>query len=134
MDIEAVAERVSEVLDARLGDDLYAVGWYDGSSDRRTDVAYMNDRFTDAVSPGADAHAVLDDALLGRLGKVTHSMLDESAVASSTIYQSFVDVHVHFGDDCGVVVALDRDADVSTADVVETARAQAAGESAGTAR
>ncbi|MGB9963939.1 hypothetical protein [Halobacterium sp. CBA1126] len=122
MDIESSAKRIRETLGAQLGDDLYAVGWYDRDGDPRTGVAYMNDRFTESVSADGDAHTILDDALLGRFGPSTHGMLGEPAVASSTIYERFVDVHVYFGGDRGVVVALNRDADASTDRIVETAR------------
>lgn len=120
MDIASEAESVRDALADSMGEDLYAVGWYDSDREPRTGAVYMNEEFTASVSADADEHDVLDDALLGRVGATTHDMLDEERVASTNVYGTFLDLHVHLDEYQGVVVAVARDRDVRLADVITT--------------
>jgi hypothetical protein len=99
---------LGEALFDELGDELYAVGWYDSSEEPRTGAVYLNDAFREAVSADGDEHTILNDALLSRIGRSSHEMLDEQLVASTNIFESLVDIHVHVGEERRIVVAIDR--------------------------
>ena len=123
MGIETQAERVRDDLDDLLGDGLYAVGWYDSDQEPRTEAVFMNEEFAESVSPGADEHTVLDDALLGRFGVESHEMMDEDRVASVNIYETFLDLHIHLDDYRGMVIAVSKERDARLTTVISTVEA-----------
>ena len=118
MDIETGAENVREALFDEIGNDLYAVGWYDSDAEPRTAAVYMNDEFTEAVSVERDEHTVLNNALLSRIAPSSHEMLNEQRVASTNIFENFVDIHVHLDDNQGIVVAVGKEKDSQILDIL----------------
>jgi hypothetical protein len=119
MDIVAVSNDVQEVLQDELEQELLAVGWYDGDKANRTGVTYLSDRFKQAIDDEQNPAEVLDTALLDRLGPRTHEVMDEEKLAATAkFYESFIDVHIHVAELQGVVVAVQRDGDVTLRNVV----------------
>jgi hypothetical protein len=118
MGIEMEAENVREVLFDEIGNELYAVGWYDSDAEPRTGAVHMNDEFTEAVSVEGDEHTVLNNALLSRIAPSSHEMLNEQQVASTNIFQKFVDIHVHLDDNQGIVVAVEREKENQILDIL----------------
>ncbi len=122
MDVETEAVRIHESIDDEIGDDLYAVGWYDSDRDPRTGVVYLSDRFKESLTEDTDAHSVLDNALLGRLGPTRHETLNEVVMASTTVYQTFIDVHVYLAEQKGVVLAIDKDSNISSTEIISVSQ------------
>jgi hypothetical protein len=118
MGIEMEAENVREVLFDEIGNELYAVGWYDSDAEPRTGAVHMNDEFTKAVSVEGDEHTVLNNALLSRIAPSSHEMLNEQQVASTNIFENFVDIHVHLDDNQGIVVAVEREKENQILDIL----------------
>ncbi|WP_435101935.1 hypothetical protein [Halarchaeum sp. P4] len=120
MNVREAATAVRDRLLEEHGDDVLAVGWYDGEHESRTGSVYL-DEFDEYA--GESGYGTLESALLESIGHGAYTDIhDERLTTTVRLYETVADIDLHLDDLRGVVVAVRLDSSLHITDVRQYAR------------